>query len=1555
MDCDLVSERTPYRDRYPATHCPSAHLPRSRVCRVRDRRGLDPVLLLVALLPPAPVLLGVGAGMACSPAPLPTPPSLPLPLRLLRRLHALPLAVLCLALATGSDSLRTSHAQTVLQPIVRGAFVADNQAVLATNFAFPSSLLVQAVLQDAANPTRWFVAWVNTTNWQGTITTVPVTLACWDSVTQVISGNVTIASQATEAAGSVRLAQDAVTRQVYFATSNAEVFDPQQLVVGQWWPETGAVATILNGTVVPDTTCSGLMLFAAADGRLLIGTLSPEVGFTAPLLFSFDLRTGQVVQQTAVSSCGDDESSTTTTVTFSAQLQEILWPCNLDVLAINSSDLQVTDTLMVSATTVVNQAIRDPQQCELVYVALSQQVIAWNQTSGTRMVLYDSSPYGGGTPQLSLDPRTSRLLEWDSPTETNSCGSEEQSVLKAVQATGWVEIQGILAVNSFFTIQQIQFDVRTREVLILACNGLFRMAGRAVSQVVAATTSNGFAYGPYVTQSGVYGISLGGMFSVTSNVLRVQGGQVESLGPPLCDDYLFAVSARPMPDGNDAFFWYCQAPVTSVAILQSSNGTIVTRHDMPHFKFSSGTVSTTGSNLLSICATFDNGRNEVITFDLDEAISTGSLEHYNTSVLPAGQGCMATGVTPHERILAITYTQLLDATEPNVNATALLNVTSVMPQSGAYFWSLVCDPLDSHVIYMSVGVDASTGGLVIFNTTSGHWTLVHARYGTPTFLQVSARDRRLFWSLVDPNAPVIVALDIDTLSIWTIWQQQGVGGLPCIAANIAFDEHRSLLWVGCTALFAVTSQLRCAPGFGFVDGVCSPCGVATFSPALPPGSGQVPLCLACAPGTIAPQTGSSVCSACSLGRYQDQTVQPLPQSCSFCQPGTSSSVLGATVCAACAAGRAAPDSGYATCEVCPPGSYTMGNRSAACLQCARGTASNATGYWSPVGCPVCQAGSEQLGFGNAICVQCALGQYSEVGVGVCQQCPVNSYSPSVAATTCLPCNDPVTQVGLICSGGFASVAGGYWAFLTPVNASQPNSLLIYHTTPCPLDYCKGGPLQVPTARLCEWPRLNSLTNWLCGACEPGYLPWGDRCVACNRVNGPIIFGLLVLCLLLVGFLHHSGGSSSGYVAILTFFVQTAALELGPVAEWLTWLQLVNLSSRSTQTCLAPLTPLEQITLTLCTPLILVTCLAAVAVVHYCLQRCGRVRLPVWLTSSFQLDRYVGTVCAIALFSYTSVATATIESLDCRQVAPSVDRVFSWPTVDCDSEEYRAFRPAVTLVLVIYVCGLPCALLCGLYWHRHRRDARQSNEGDQPMTSEPSSVLARTTRLAAADSATATFHLRWGPLVLGRSAAAWYQVPLLLLRRLGFVLVAALLAADPLRFAWFLALNLTWLLIHTQLQPFDTRQLNRLEFASGALLTYLSLVLVIARPPYTVATQLLLLALVLPLALLLMLLSMQTYRQRAAHCCRRFMPRATAKDKDTSSSRWRASPSTQPVGSQSASDSAEPIMLVAGASHYGAALLVHKDSLAAAAEEESRPAADSVRQQRRQPLLERRED
>ena len=109
-------------------------------------------------------------------------------------------------------------------------------------------------------------------------------------------------------------------------------------------------------------------------------------------------------------------------------------------------------------------------------------------------------------------------------------------------------------------------------------------------------------------------------------------------------------------------------------------------------------------------------------------------------------------------------------------------------------------------------------------------------------------------------------------------------------------------------------------------------------------------------------------------------------------------------------------------------------------------------------------------------------------------------------------------------------------------------------------------------QICTYPRINSLTNRLCAACESGYLPWGLHCDECTQTNGGMLVAALLLVFAQVYFLLYNSETESHHISdgssdVLIYFIQTAALQLTTVSSDLDWIALFNFGTTSTPSCI----------------------------------------------------------------------------------------------------------------------------------------------------------------------------------------------------------------------------------------------------------------------------------------------------------------------------------------------------------------------------------------------------
>lgn len=615
--------------------------------------------------------------------------------------------------------------------------------------------------------------------------------------------------------------------------------------------------------------------------------------------------------------------------------------------------------------------------------------------------------------------------------------------------------------------------------------------------------------------------------------------------------------------------------------------------------------------------------------------------------------------------------------------------------------------------------------------------------------------------------------------------------------------------------------------------------------------------------------------------------------CLICAAGFNAEKEGSAVCSPCPKGYYTPSVQYSTCVACSAGTFTDAEARTYCQPCDRGTFSNETGRTSA--CDECPLGAEQPFFGMTSCLFCLPGAVSPTRGDPCATCSANTYA-SIDGTTCLSCVDS-EQEGLQCTNGRASVLEGFWAYLV---YDEDHRQYVYHTTECPQSYCPGTK-NLPPATLngtipfnasatdgdggivwCEFPRLNHPSNYLCAQCDSGYILWGQSCEPCTGPDWSMIFLVTIVCFLLVGFLLRTSSSSSsgGSWTILLFFIQTAALEVGPVMPAIDWIQWTNLGATSTRRCIAPLTPLQQMLITLAMPLILIGVLGVIALTHIVIRSCCTKRRPPTsssslpyrflhsLTAKISTSRYIGCCSAILLFAYTSVTVTCIRALRCVNITATTELLFQAPTVDCRSEEYRhRFLPVVYVVVVIYCIGLPLGILLLLWRKRSLLLAsavfdRTSGEEETVESTLPAvGAEAGSPPASSAPFSPRTFHsmrrfqTRLGPFYRMYRPSVWYWTSLRLLMRLSYVLTAVLLSTSPAsKFALFSGLAVLGGVAQEWIGPFGAQKLNRIEVCSFLCLVALSLVLSSSPPPFSLALQLLLFLLIVPFTLYLVYLT-----------------------------------------------------------------------------------------------------
>ena len=581
-----------------------------------------------------------------------------------------------------------------------------------------------------------------------------------------------------------------------------------------------------------------------------------------------------------------------------------------------------------------------------------------------------------------------------------------------------------------------------------------------------------------------------------------------------------------------------------------------------------------------------------------------------------------------------------------------------------------------------------------------------------------------------------------------------------------------------------------------------------------------------------------------------------------------------------------------SCVSCPSALVVYNATKNACEQCPAGWQRSAPLAVNATGGPLND---------GILCEVCPLGSVSTSGSS-CAPCPPNTYQPTVLAA-CVQCSE---IAGLQCAGdGLASVESGYFAL--SVHDGAGGSLI--ETFQCPDGYCSAAKVQVATVSTtdsaslaasapalsasavnsyaqCAYPRLSSPSNLLCGECEEGYRPWGNRCSRCDSVDGGLLFGLIVLSLVLLGWLIRSslGSPSAGHAVVVLYFVQTAMLELGSLNTLLAWLNVVLLSPNSVGRCVAPLSPYQQTQAQILMPVALWIELMIIAMVHsLAFRRWGKVAASegavgshasllarlraaaLRFVSLFSVDLYISATLSLLLFSYTQVAVACVSYLRCVRVG-SESVVFSQPSMRCESDEYAQTRALVIFALVTYVAGMPVGIAAFL-WRRSdsvreahsalvaqvqgprvvsasvtsdSSEAEINNAAPAPSLSAPPSVS------APASASANRFLLRYAPLFAMYSSSAWFWQVIVLVRRTVFVVISVMLLPTPRRrFVAFALSTIVSLLLQLSASPFRESNFNRAEAASHWLLIVLSITLTLEDPPFSSGVNAFVFILVVP--------------------------------------------------------------------------------------------------------------
>eukprot|EP01006_Ploeotia_vitrea_P047753 TRINITY_DN67158_c5_g1_i1.p1 TRINITY_DN67158_c5_g1~~TRINITY_DN67158_c5_g1_i1.p1 ORF type:complete len:1592 (+),score=103.74 TRINITY_DN67158_c5_g1_i1:30-4805(+) len=332
--------------------------------------------------------------------------------------------------------------------------------------------------------------------------------------------------------------------------------------------------------------------------------------------------------------------------------------------------------------------------------------------------------------------------------------------------------------------------------------------------------------------------------------------------------------------------------------------------------------------------------------------------------------------------------------------------------------------------------------------------------------------------------------------------------------------------------------------FGEWDGQTRPCCICPAGSDTR-GSTRATECTLCAPGTYAENEGTTTCSICPGGMYDEIGVPgrttpcdqscaagtvspPGATSCTDCVEGTWAGAAQAAPCTPCAAGTAdntprretacdpcgtGEDTnnlpGQTTCSQCVPGEFAASEGTADCLPCNKGEVNNAAGQSSctPCGvgqdtndltgqttCSACSPGEYATAGGTELCSKCTAGTAADdPGRGsVCDDCLAGTYAATTGLTECSDCGQGEYQDGTGQSGCKDCDAGTFSTETARIDACDPCLAGTYQDDTgatecedCTMGYYQddGGATDCKTCGAGSYSDADAATS--CKTCAPG--------------------------------------------------------------------------------------------------------------------------------------------------------------------------------------------------------------------------------------------------------------------------------------------------------------------------------------------------------------------------------------------------------------------------------------------------------------------------------------
>jgi len=226
---------------------------------------------------------------------------------------------------------------------------------------------------------------------------------------------------------------------------------------------------------------------------------------------------------------------------------------------------------------------------------------------------------------------------------------------------------------------------------------------------------------------------------------------------------------------------------------------------------------------------------------------------------------------------------------------------------------------------------------------------------------------------------------------------------------------------------------------------------------------------------------------------------------------------------------------------------------------------------------------------------------------------------------------------------------------------------------------------------------------LCAQCVDGTYEWGAQCLQCSGSTYIPVFMLVValtwLYVIVIHYLSNPRDLREGRDAgtkVLLFFISTVRLVTGGEVRWLSWLGVFDFEAEKAAGgafCVLPLGPVEKMAFEVVVPLLGMVLLGVTAGSHYLYRKLRGHRVA--------SQAYFRTLCALAIFSYTSISNVTLNYLDCQEIANTgIELVRTAQAVDCSSQSYKSLRIFMYMLLAFPIVLLPLMIMAFL--HRYHK-------------------------------------------------------------------------------------------------------------------------------------------------------------------------------------------------------------------------------------------------------------